>query len=79
MSFNAGSDYPRAFQIPDSADDFTFIGQDKWHHIAGELRYVSTATQTIVEADVNGDVKVDFSVALDGDVALTVGNFIGVM
>ena len=46
-------------------DDFTFIGLSKWHHVAGELRYVWTATQTIVEADVNGDAKVDFSVALN--------------
>jgi Ca2+-binding RTX toxin-like protein len=59
--------------------DFTFIGESKWHHVAGELCYVSTATQTIVEADVNGDAKVDFSVALDGHHALTATDFIGVV
>jgi Ca2+-binding RTX toxin-like protein len=60
-------------------DDFTFIGESKWHHVAGELRYVSTQTQTIVEADVNGDAKVDFSIALNGHHALTADDFIGVV
>jgi Ca2+-binding RTX toxin-like protein len=60
-------------------DDFTFIGESKWHHVAGELRYVSTQTQTIVEADVNGDAKVDFSIALNGHHALTTADFIGVL
>ncbi len=59
-------------------DDFSFIGLGKWHHVAGELRYVWTATQTFVEADVNGDAKVDFSIALDGHHTLTTADFIGV-
>jgi hypothetical protein len=57
-------------------DDFTFIGLSKWHHVAGELRYVWTATQTFVEADVNGDAKVDFSIALDGHLTLTAADFV---
>lgn len=57
-------------------DPFAFIGQDKWHHTAGELRYVWTATQTIVEADVNGDAKVDFSIALVGHHTLTAADFV---
>jgi serralysin len=60
-------------------DDFTFIGESKWHHVAGELRYVSTQTQTFVEADVNGDAKADFSIALNGHHALTADDFIGVV
>ncbi|HEY8276046.1 MAG TPA: hypothetical protein VIG52_03515, partial [Methyloceanibacter sp.] len=60
-------------------DDFTFIGLSKWHHVAGELRYVWTATQTFVEADVNGDAKVDFSVALDGHHTLTTADFVGLV
>jgi Ca2+-binding RTX toxin-like protein len=60
-------------------DDFTFIGLSKWHHVAGELRYVWTATQTFVEADVNGDAKVDFSIALDGHLTLTAADFVGLV
>jgi hypothetical protein len=57
-------------------DNFSFIGQSKWHHVAGELRFVWTATQTFVEADVNGDAKVDFSIALDGHHTLTAADFV---
>ena len=57
-------------------DDFTFIGNTKWGHHAGELRFVFTADQTIVEADVNGDAKADFSIALDGHHTLAATDFI---
>lgn len=57
-------------------DDFSFIGASPWGHHAGELRYVFTADQTIVEADVNGDAKVDFSIALDGHHTLAATDFI---
>jgi len=57
-------------------DPFAFIGRDKWHHVAGELRYVWTADQTIVEADVNGDAKVDFSIAPVGHHTLTAADFV---
>jgi Ca2+-binding RTX toxin-like protein len=57
-------------------DDFSFIGANPWGHHAGELRYVFTADQTIVEADVNGDAKVDFSIALDGHHTLSATDFI---
>lgn len=60
-------------------DDFSFIGLEKWHHVAGELRYVWTATQTFVEADVNGDAKADFSIALDGHHTLSAADFTGVV
>jgi Ca2+-binding RTX toxin-like protein len=57
-------------------DDFTFIGVNPWGHNAGELRYLWTANQTIVEADVNGDAKADFSIALDGHHTLNTTDFI---
>jgi Ca2+-binding RTX toxin-like protein len=60
-------------------EDFTFIGFNKWNRTAGELRYVLTSTQTIIEADVNGDAKADFSIALDGHHTLTGTDFIGVI
>ena len=57
-------------------DDFTFIGANPWGHHAGKLRYLFTTTQTIVEADVNGDAKADFSIALDGHLNLAATDFI---
>ncbi|MEZ5829293.1 MAG: hypothetical protein R3D01_13340 [Hyphomicrobiales bacterium] len=57
-------------------DDFTFIGANPWGHHAGELRYLFTATQTIVEADINGDAKADFSIALNGHLTLAATDFI---
>lgn len=68
-----------AIRATHANDDFTFIGESKWNGVAGELRYVRTQTQTIVEGDVNGDAKADFSIALDGQHALTNTDFIGVV
>src|SRR5581483_2430586 len=46
-------------------DDFAFIGDNKaFSHTAGELRAVSTASGWIIEGDVTGDAKADFSVAV---------------
>jgi Ca2+-binding RTX toxin-like protein len=42
---------------------------------AGDLRAVTVGDDTIVQLDVNGDQKTDFSIALDGHIALTSGNF----
>jgi serralysin len=41
----------------------------------GDLRAVTGNNQTIVQLDVNGDKKADFSIALDGLHALTVDDF----
>jgi serralysin len=41
----------------------------------GDLRAVTSGNDTIVQLDVNGDKKADFSIALDGHIALTDGNF----
>jgi hypothetical protein len=41
----------------------------------GDLRAVTIGEQTIVQLDVNGDRKADFSIALDGIHALTVDDF----
>lgn len=44
-------------------DAFTFIGTNElWTGVAGELRAVWTATGQIIEGDVNGDKKADFSI-----------------
>ncbi|MDR6530858.1 Ca2+-binding RTX toxin-like protein [Caulobacter rhizosphaerae] len=51
--------------VAGGADDpFTFIGQDAFHHVAGELRYSLVAGGAVVQADVNGDGLTDFSIQL---------------
>lgn len=55
---------------------FTFIGIEKFHKKAGELRYEKKAGDTLVYADVNGDGKADFSVAIDASINLRASDFI---
>ena len=43
---------------------------------AGQLRAVTTATQTIVTGDMNGDGAVDFMFVLDGVFTLTDSDFL---
>ena len=51
--------------VAGGADDpFTFIGQDAFHHVAGELRYSLVTGGAVVQADVNGDGLTDFSIQL---------------
>ena len=55
---------------------FKFIGDSEFHKKAGELRFTQTDTQTIVEADANGDGKTDFSVTLNSIIDLVKADFI---
>jgi len=51
--------------VAGGADDpFAFIGQDAFHHVAGELRYSVVTGGAVVQADVNGDGLTDFSIQL---------------
>jgi Ca2+-binding RTX toxin-like protein len=45
-------------------DPFAFIGQEAFHHVAGELRYSAVTGGVVVQADVNGDGLTDFSIQL---------------
>jgi Ca2+-binding RTX toxin-like protein len=54
---------------------FSFIGKSDFHKKAGELRYEKDSGYTVVEGDVNGDGKADFSVLLKGGLNLTKGYF----
>ena len=50
---------------PNTNDGFSFIGTNvNWGGNAGELRAVWTATGQIIEGDVNGDSKADFSIEI---------------
>jgi len=54
---------------------FDFIGKQKFGKEDGELRYDVKGGDTIVQGDINGDGKVDFSFVIDGEVKLTDGMF----
>jgi Ca2+-binding RTX toxin-like protein len=45
-------------------DAFTFIGSDAFSGVAGQLRYFSSSSGTIVAGDVNGDGIADFEIQL---------------
>ncbi|MEL6479290.1 MAG: hypothetical protein AAFR17_18325 [Pseudomonadota bacterium] len=55
---------------------FEFIGSDFFSGDAGELRFVQTATRTLVRADIDGDKATDFEIELTGQVDLTAGDFV---
>lgn len=59
-----------------AGDDFTaLLNNTTFTSHAGELRYIWRAEQTIVEGDVNGDGKADFSIALEGQLNLNLSDF----
>lgn len=43
---------------------FTFIGSQDFHHKAGELHFEKIKSDTVIEGDVNGDGKADFTLHL---------------
>lgn len=54
---------------------FDFIGGEKFHGKAGELRYVIDGNDTWIQADTNGDRKADLTIHLDGAIALVASDF----
>ena len=59
------------------ADDaFAFIGTTAFSSTAGELRFEQTGTETIAQADVDGDGAADWEVELTGTISLVEGDFI---
>lgn len=57
-------------------DNFFFVGMNTAFGAAGDLRAIWTATQTIIEGDVTGDGRADFSIALQGNLTLTGTDFV---
>jgi Ca2+-binding RTX toxin-like protein len=49
-----------------------WIGTKDFSHVAGELRYEKTASDTHVYADTNGDGKADFAIHLDDAIKLSI-------
>jgi Ca2+-binding RTX toxin-like protein len=55
---------------------FKFIGSKDFTNHAGELRFKAFSSETIVETDVNGDGKADFSILFDDKIAFKKDYFI---
>jgi Ca2+-binding RTX toxin-like protein len=55
--------------------DFDFIGDDRFHHHAGELRSIVKNGDTLVSGDIDGDGRADFTIELKGEIHLHVGDF----
>ncbi|HMN84534.1 MAG TPA: autotransporter-associated beta strand repeat-containing protein, partial [Bauldia sp.] len=57
--------------------NFTFIGKQGFHGEAGELRYTAGGAKTVVlQGDVNGDGRPDFSIVVHGTHAIGTGDLI---
>jgi Ca2+-binding RTX toxin-like protein len=59
----------------DDDDAFAFIGSAAFGSIAGQLRTEVIGGNTYVQGDTNGDGVADFIIRLDGNVALSSGDF----
>jgi hypothetical protein len=55
--------------------DFDFIGSEKFHGNAGELRFLQDGGDTWIQGDTNGDKKVDLMIRLGTSVTLVAGDF----
>ena len=55
---------------------FKFIGGQRFHHVAGEVHYRHVGTGVLVEGDVNGDGRADFSILVLNLTKLGAGDFI---
>jgi len=62
------------FQGGDQA--FTFIGNDGFHNVAGELRVLTNDVATFVLGDTTGDGNADFIIALDNVIVFTPQDFL---
>lgn len=59
----------------DANNPFHFIGGERFHKEAGELRFEKKGGDTYVMGDTDGNGKADFMIHLDGAVKLVTGSF----
>jgi Ca2+-binding RTX toxin-like protein len=62
--------------LPSGNQNFTFIGTQSFHGVAGELHYAVTASGVTVSGDVDGNGAADFSIDVAGVTILAGGDFI---
>lgn len=55
---------------------FAFIGNNSFSNVAGELRYEEISGNTYLSGDTNGDGVADFTVRLDGVIALAAADLV---
>jgi Ca2+-binding RTX toxin-like protein len=60
----------------DQAFTFLTVKDAAFTHVAGELRYITSGANTIVEGDVNGNGVADFQIQLTGNLTLLGTDFI---
>ena len=56
--------------------ELSFVGSDAFSGAAGELRFVIRGGETRVQADLDGDGRADFNIALTGEKTLTAEDFL---
>ncbi|WP_308311325.1 M10 family metallopeptidase C-terminal domain-containing protein [Shinella sp. CPCC 101442] len=62
--------------VKTGVQDFSFIGTQKFHKAAGELRYEKSGGDTFIYGDIDGNGKADFKIVLDSSLSLLKGDFI---
>ncbi len=74
--FASGADKIDLRQIYPGGGRFTFIGTQGFHNKVGELHYTVVNGSAVVEGDMNGDGKADFTIVIDNVTKLSVGDFV---
>lgn len=74
--FTRGEDRIQLNLVDLGGGHFNFIGNSKFHQVAGELRYQVNKGDAYVMGDINGDGKADFSIKLDHVTKLAASDFI---
>lgn len=59
-----------------SNDGFTFIGMTAFDKVQGELHEIASGANIVVEGDINGDGKADFSILIANVASLSLADFI---
>lgn len=74
--FTSGMDKIDLKQVNPGGGRFNFIGTQAFHNVVGELHYTVVNGSAIVEGDINGDGKADFSIKVDNVTKLSAADFV---